>query len=222
MRGSVKSQDFKKFIKTIQNNIALIPDMIPNYAGRADALLNVHFPETLDAAKAGRKYLATEELFSLLLAAQLNREENQKLRTQAIRGDMEQLKDFISGLPFKLTNAQRRATWEIIQDMEQEIPMNRLLQGDVGSGKTMVAALSCFVAAMSGLQAAIMAPTEVLATQHAESLSQLFKDRLSIALLTGSTKHKPELKKHIKNGEVDLVIGTHALIADDRGLRNHE
>lgn len=220
MCGSVKSQDFKKFIKTIQNNIALIPDMIPNYAGRADALLNVHFPETLDAAKAGREYLATEELFSLLLAAQLNREENQKLRTQAIRGDMEQLKDFISGLPFKLTNAQRRATWEIIQDMEQEIPMNRLLQGDVGSGKTMVAALSCFVAAMSGLQAAIMAPTEVLATQHAESLSQLFKDRLSIALLTGSTKHKPELKKHIKNGEVDLVIGTHALITDDTEFKN--
>jgi ATP-dependent DNA helicase RecG len=220
MRGSVKSQDFKKFIKTIRNSIALIPDMIPNYAGRADALLNVHFPETLDAAKAGREYLATEELFSLLLAAQLNREENQKLRTQAIRGDMEQLKDFISGLPFKLTNAQRRATWEIIQDMEQEIPMNRLLQGDVGSGKTMVAALSCFVAAMSGLQAAIMAPTEVLATQHAESLSQLFKDRLSIALLTGSTKHKPELKKHIKNGEVDLVIGTHALITDDTEFKN--
>ncbi len=220
MRGSVKSQDFKKFIKTIQNNIALIPDMIPNYAGRADALLNVHFPETLDAAKAGREYLATEELFSLLLAAQLNREENQKLRTQAIRGDMEQLKDFIGGLPFKLTNAQRRATWEIIQDMEQEIPMNRLLQGDVGSGKTMVAALSCFVAAMSGLQAAIMAPTEVLATQHAESLSQLFKDRLSIALLTGSTKHKPELKKHIKNGEVDLVIGTHALITDDTEFKS--
>ncbi|MCR4753654.1 MAG: ATP-dependent DNA helicase RecG [Candidatus Saccharibacteria bacterium] len=220
MRGSVKSQDFKKFIKTIRNNIALIPDMIPNYAGRADALLKVHFPETLDAAKAGREYLATEELFSLLLAAQLNREENQKLRTQAIRGDMEQLKDFISGLPFKLTNAQRRATWEIIQDMEQEIPMNRLLQGDVGSGKTMVAALSCFVAAMSGVQAAIMAPTEVLATQHAESLSQLFKDRLSIALLTGSTKHKPELKKHIKNGEVDLVIGTHALITDDTEFKN--
>jgi ATP-dependent DNA helicase RecG len=220
MRGSVKSQDFKKFIKTIQNNIALIPDMIPNYAGRADALLNVHFPETLDAAKAGREYLATEELFSLLLAAQLNREENQKLRTQPIHGDMEQLKDFIGGLPFKLTNAQRRATWEIIQDMEQEIPMNRLLQGDVGSGKTMVAALSCFVAAMSGVQAAIMAPTEVLATQHAESLSQLFKDRLSIALLTGSTKHKPELKKHIKNGEVDLVIGTHALITDDTEFKN--
>ena len=219
-RGSIKSQDFKKFIKTIDNNIALIPDMIPNYPGRADALFNVHFPETVDAAKKGREYLATEELFSLLLAAKLNREENQKLRTQAIKGDMNKLKSFIDRLPFRLTNAQRRATWEIIQDMEQEIPMNRLLQGDVGSGKTMVAALSCFVAARAGFQTAIMAPTEVLATQHAESLSKLFGNQLSVALLTGSTKRKAELKKHIKSGEVDLVVGTHALITDDTEFKN--
>ena len=219
-RGSIKSQDFKKFIKTIENNIALIPDMIPNFPGRADALFDVHFPETLAAAKEGRDYLATEELFSLLLAAHLNREENQKLRTQAIHGDMKQLKKFIEKLPFKLTNAQRRATWEIIQDMEQEIPMNRLLQGDVGSGKTMVAALSCLVAAKAGFQAAIMAPTEVLAMQHAESLSKLFGKSINIALLTGSIKRKSELKKHIKNGEVDLIIGTHALITDDVEFQN--
>ena len=214
-RGSVKSQDFKKFMKTIENNIALIPDMIPNFAGRAEALFDVHFPETLEQARSGREYLATEELFSLLLAARLNREENQKLHTEPIKGDMEAFKAFISTLPFKLTNAQRRATWEIIQDMAEDIPMNRLLQGDVGSGKTMVAALSAFMAANAGFQTALMAPTEVLATQHAESLAKLFGDKLSVALLTGSTKHKDELKKHIKNGDVDLVIGTHALITDD-------
>ncbi len=219
-RGSVKSQDFKKYIKTIDNNIALIPDMIPNFPGRADALFNVHFPESLDEARAGREYLATEELFSLLLAARLNREENQKLRTSAIPSDLEALKSFIGKLPFKLTNAQRRATWEIIQDMAQEIPMNRLLQGDVGSGKTMVAALGAYVAAKAGFQTALMAPTEVLATQHAESLSKLFGAELNIALLTGSTKHKPELKKHIKAGDVDLVIGTHALITDDTEFHN--
>jgi len=219
-RGSVKSQDFKKFMKSIQNNIALIPDAIPNFEGRADALFNVHFPESMSAARDGRDYLATEELFSLLLAARLNREENQKLRTRPIHGNMSELKAFIAGLPFKLTNAQRRATWEIIQDMEQDIPMNRLLQGDVGSGKTMVAALSCFVAAKAGFQAAIMAPTEVLATQHAESLSKLFGSQLNIALLTGSTKRKPELKKHIKNGDIDLVIGTHAIITDDTEFKN--
>ena len=214
-RGSVKSQDFKKFMKTIENNIALIPDMIPNFEGRAEALFDVHFPETLEQARKGREYLATEELFSLLLAARLNREENQKLHTEPIKGDMEAFKAFIGTLPFKLTNAQRRATWEIIQDMAEDIPMNRLLQGDVGSGKTMVAALSAFMAANAGFQTALMAPTEVLATQHAESLVKLFGDKLSVALLTGSTKHKDELKKHIKNGDVDLVIGTHALITDD-------
>ena len=128
---------------------------------------------------------------------------------------MEEFNAFVEKLPFKLTNAQRRATWEIIQDMASDIPMNRLLQGDVGSGKTMVAALSAFAAAKGGYQTALMAPTEVLATQHAESLANLFKCQLSVALLTGSTKHKDELKKHIKAGEVDLVIGTHALITDD-------
>ena len=219
-RGTVKSPDFKKFIAGLRNQIALTPDMLPNYPGRAEALLDVHFPETIEQAKKGREYLAVEELFELLLAARLNREENQKLRTEPIKTDMAKFKDFVTRLPFKLTNAQRVATWEILQDMESDIPMNRLLQGDVGSGKTMVAALSAYAAAGAGFQTALMAPTEVLATQHAESLSKLFGDKLRIALLTGSTKRKPELKKHIKAGEVDLVIGTHALITDDTEFKN--
>lgn len=219
-RGSIKSPDFKKFMHALENQIALIPDMIPTYPGRADALLNVHFPETIAEAKSGREYLAVEELFSLLLAAKLNREENQKLKTSPIKTDMAKFKQFVEKLPFKLTNAQRLATWEIIQDMDSETPMNRLLQGDVGSGKTMVAALSAFAAKNAGFQTALMAPTEVLATQHAESLGKLFEGKLNVALLTGSTKHKTELKKHIKNGEVDLVIGTHALITDDTEFKN--
>ena len=214
-RGTLKSQDFKKFIKAIENQIALTTDMIPNFSSRAEALLNVHFPEDEKMAKDGRDYLATEELFCLLLASRLNRQQNEKLKTTPIKADIESLKRLIAGLPFKLTNAQRRATWEIIQDMAQETPMNRLLQGDVGSGKTMVAALSAYIAAKAGIQTALMAPTEVLATQHVESLSKTFGGELKIALLTGSTKHKEELKKHIKAGEVDLVIGTHALITDD-------
>ncbi len=219
-RGSIKSQDFKKFIKTLASQISLVPDMIPNFTGRAEALFDVHFPETNEQARKGREYLATEELFSLLLAAKLNREENQKLKTHPIECNLEALKALIAELPFPLTNAQRRSTWEIIQDMAQDTPMNRLLQGDVGAGKTMVAALSAFVAAKAGFQTALMAPTEVLATQHAESLAKLFGNKLSIALLTGSTKHKPELKKHIKNGDVDLIIGTHALITDDTVFHN--
>ena len=213
--GSLKSPDFKKFIGACKNQLALSDDMIPNLPGRADAFLSVHFPESEADAKKGRDYLAEEELFCLLLASRLNREENKRLKTEPIVADIEALKKFIATLPFKLTDAQRRATWEIIQDMASETPMNRLLQGDVGAGKTMVAALSAFVAAKAGFQTAIMTPTEVLAAQHAESLSKIFGKELSIALLTGSTKHKVELKKHIAAGEVDLVIGTHALITDD-------
>ena len=213
--GSLKSPDFKKFIAACKNQLALSDDMIPNLPGRADAFLSVHFPESEADAKKGRDYLAEEELFCLLLASRLNREENKRLKTEPIVADIEALKKFIATLPFKLTDAQRRATWEIIQDMASETPMNRLLQGDVGAGKTMVAALSAFVAAKAGFQTAIMAPTEVLAAQHAESLSKTFGKELRIALLTGSTKHKVELKKHIAAGEVDLVIGTHALITDD-------
>lgn len=214
-RGTVKTTDFRKYLKSIENQIALTPDMIPNFPGRADALLDVHFPEKQSQADDGREYLATEELFGLLLASKLNREENQKLRTAPIKCDLEIFKKQIAKLPFALTNAQRRSLWEIMQDMEKDIPMNRLLQGDVGSGKTMVAALSAFIAAKAGFQTALMAPTEVLATQHAESLNEIFGGELKIALLTGSTKHKPELKKHIANGDVDLVVGTHALITDD-------
>ena len=213
--GSLKSPDFKKFIGACKNQLALSDDMIPNLPGRADAFLSVHFPESEADAKKGRDYLAEEELFCLLLASRLNREENKRLKTEPIVADIEALKKFIATLPFQLTDAQRRATWEIIQDMASETPMNRLLQGDVGAGKTMVAALSAFVAAKAGFQTTIMAPTEVLATQHAESLSKTFGKELNIALLTGSTKHKVELKKHIAAGEVDLVIGTHALITDD-------
>ena len=213
--GSLKSPDFKKFIAACKNQLALSDDMIPNLPGRADAFLSVHFPESEADAKKGRDYLAEEELFCLLLASRLNREENKRLKTEPIVADIEALKKLIATLPFKLTDAQRRATWEIIQDMASETPMNRLLQGDVGAGKTMVAALSAFVAAKAGFQTAIMAPTEVLAAQHAESLSKTFGKELNIALLTGSTKHKVELKKHIAAGEVDLVIGTHALITDD-------
>lgn len=213
--GSLKSPDFRKFIGACKNQLALSDDMIPNLPGRADAFLSVHFPESEADAKKGRDYLAEEELFCLLLASRLNREENKRLKTEPIVADIEALKKFIATLPFKLTDVQRRATWEIIQDMASETPMNRLLQGDVGAGKTMVAALSAFVAAKAGFQTAIMAPTEVLAAQHAESLSKTFGKELNIALLTGSTKHKVELKKRIAAGEVDLVIGTHALITDD-------
>lgn len=219
-KGALKSNAIAKFVRTMKPHISDVPDMLPNYPGRAEALYNVHFPESAEDARVGREYLATEELFVLMLAAALNRKENQKLKAAAVDFDVEALKKVLVKLPFRLTNAQRRATWEIIQDMGGEEPMNRLLQGDVGSGKTLVAALSAFVVGRAGFQTALMAPTEILAMQHAESLNRILGKYLRIALLTGSTKHKTELKRHIKNGEVDLVIGTHALLTDDTEFRS--
>lgn len=222
--GELKSTNFAKFFTTLKPLFAAIPDFLP--AGitkipRSEALFRVHFPKTTEDARKGRNYLAFEELFTLLLASQFNREQNQKLISPVIKYQLAELKKLITKLPFKLTNAQRRVTWEIIQNLGQPTPMNRLLQGDVGSGKTLVATLAAFIAAKAGYQTALMAPTEILAAQHAETIyGFLKKSGLSVALLTGSTKHKPTLKKQIREGHVDLVIGTHALLTDDTVFHN--
>ena len=214
-RGTIHSSDFLKFFKSIKSQFAKVPDLMPNCPGRAEALFKVHFPESLADVVAGRNYLALEELFILLLASALNQQANSRLKAPSIQYNLSFLKSIISRLPFQLTNAQRRSVWEIIQDMQRDIPMNRLLQGDVGSGKTLVAALVAAIAGQAGYQSALMAPTEILATQHAESINQMFGSHLKIALLTGSTKQKAKLKAQIASGEVDMVIGTHAILTDD-------
>ena len=120
----------------------------------------------------------------------------------------------MDGLPFQLTPVQRRSAWEILQDFAGPAPMNRLLQGDVGSGKTVVAAIAAYQAAIDGYQTAIMVPTEVLATQHAATLSNLLSSMgISVALLTGSVKGKAraELLERLRDGQVQVLVGTHAL-----------
>lgn len=190
--------------------------------GRADALRSIHFPsERVDADQA-RERFAFEELFEMLLASQLNKQEHTKLKGWPIPFDAATVKGFVDRLPFSLTGAQKRAAWQILQDFESPHPMNRLLQGDVGSGKTIVAGLAALQAAHAGFQSAIMAPTEILASQHAETLSQLLEPQgLTVGLLTGSVKSKArqELLKRIAVGDVDVVIGTHALI--QKGVDYH-
>ena len=223
-KNSLKPLFFKKFIGKLRPNFASIPDLLPtdyapDFAGqgaRAAALYDVHFPETPEDVKKGKNYLAYEELFEFLLAARLNQQENQKLNAIKLPFNAENTKNLVKNLPFKLTQAQRIATWDILRDLEKPVPMNRLLQGDVGSGKTVVAALAAHQAAKSGHQTAILAPTAILASQHASGLSALLEPfGLKIALLTGATKQKASLKKQIKNGEIDIIIGTHALLTDD-------
>lgn len=216
--GALKSHDYKRLIEKSRDKFAEIPDLLPSVTPgtRRKALFYAHFPNSIKSANGARNYLAYEELFELILASKLNRRENEKLQATPVPFNANKIRKFVGSLPFRLTNAQRRATWEIFQDMEKSVPMNRLLQGDVGSGKTMVAALSAYEVVLAGHQVALLAPTAILATQHYEGLKQILEPLgVKVALLTGATKKKPELRQQIANGEIDLVIGTHAILTDD-------
>lgn len=220
----LKSQLVRKLLIELRPYVRVLPDPLPadivqsqNLLPYAEALLALHFPKTSDDVERARDRLAFDELFDLMLAAELNKKMNSQLQGWPIPFDKVAVQEFVAGLPFQLTDAQRRAAWEIIQDLERDIPMNRLLQGDVGSGKTVVAGLAARQAASAGFQSAIMAPTEILASQHAETLTTLLQPfGLTVGLLTGSVKGKAreELYKQIASGGVDVVVGTHALIQD--------
>ena len=221
--GALKSHDFQRLIGLSRDKFALIPDLLPTVKTgvRKDALFFAHFPNSLKSVQGARDYLAYEELFELILAAKLNQRENEKLRAAPILFRLEHIKEFLASLPVELTGAQKRAAWEIFQDMEKEAPMNRLLQGDVGSGKTMVAAMAAFMAVLSEKQVALLAPTAILASQHYEKLKQLLEPfKMTVALLTGATKDKKNLKENILNGRIDFVVGTHALLTDDTEFSN--
>lgn len=237
-KSAIKPRTFHKLLEGLRPTFSQIPDLLPftehcpsfiTPGARAEALYNSHFPEKPEDAEEGRKYLAYEELFELILAAKLNKQENQRLHSIPLKFNAKSTQAIVKNLPFQLTGAQRRATWEILQDLEKPTPMNRLLQGDVGSGKTIVAALAAAQATANGYQTALLAPTAILAAQHFESLSTLFQNLKRafpalkiprIALLTGATRGKGRLKQAIKAGAIDFVIGTHALITDDTGFKN--
>ncbi|HEY0965069.1 MAG TPA: ATP-dependent DNA helicase RecG [Candidatus Saccharimonadales bacterium] len=220
----LKSQVLRKILAELRPLITMLPETLPpeiviseKLVSYSDALLGMHFPSSVQDITKAKERLAYEELFQLLLASQLNREENIKLEGIAIPFDKRGVKQFVEKLPFALTNAQRLAAWEIIQDIEKPMPMNRLLQGDVGSGKTVVAGIAALSSARAGFQTALMAPTEILARQHAETLQDLLKPfDITVGLLIGSVKAKAReiLYGQIEKGEVDIVVGTHALIQD--------
>lgn len=180
------------------------------------AVRTIHFPGGKDAYDKARYRLAFEELFLLSLSLLLLKGRD-KGRTEAQIQCLD-MEPFYASLPFELTGAQKRAIGEILADMAGEVPMNRLLQGDVGSGKTMVAAAGCFAAFQGGFQSAIMAPTEILAAQHEETLKKVLEPLgLKVCLLTGSLskKQKEVLRAEIAAGSYDVVVGTHALVQKD-------
>jgi ATP-dependent DNA helicase RecG len=217
-----KSHQIRKVVKELLPLMQMLPETLPPELIKREKLFNInetlkniHFPEDAKALDAAKARISFEELLSLLVASVLNRQDNAKLKGHQVAFNKDFADAFVKALPFTMTGAQKRAVWEILQDFEKEQPMNRLLQGDVGSGKTAVAAMSAYMMARAGLQTAFMAPTEILATQHATGLANMLEPLgIRVALLVGSTKAKAkdELKARIKAGEIDIAVGTHALI----------
>jgi len=180
------------------------------------ALSQIHFPTDPESLQKAKDRLIFEELLLLQIGLLQLKGRNKGKTTAIITQDYTQ--EFFSSLPFEPTNAQKRVVQEAVEDMKKDEPMSRLVQGDVGSGKTAVAAAVAYTTAKNGMQTAFMVPTEILAKQHFETMSGFFKNtNIEIELLTGSTTtaNKRDIKEKIKNGYVDIIIGTHALIQND-------
>lgn len=227
LKGVVKQPTFRRWMRTALDEVVHeIPETLPlqlldayKLPVIAETLEMVHFPNSPEDVKQARRRVVYEELlhFQLKMAA-LKKVRKAAGKGIAIMYDLEKLKHFIASLPFELTGAQKRVVNELCAELKSPLRMNRLLQGDVGSGKTVVAAIALYAAITAGFQGALMAPTEILAEQHAETLAGWLEPAgVTVAFLSGSTKGKArrEIIARLENGEIDLLIGTHALIQPD-------
>ncbi len=222
----------KMISANVQQAISLIdeklPDPIPQSLRQKYslchlhyALCNIHLPADPAAMEIAKRRLIFEEFFTLALS--LASVKSRHTASTAFTCGNTEMEPFYSSLPFEPTGAQKRAIADILRDMSSPLPMNRLVQGDVGSGKTLVAAAGIYAACQNGFQAAMMAPTEILARQHYESMIKLLEPLgLKLQLLTGSmtAKEKTLAKQRILSGEANVIIGTHALISDDVTFEN--
>lgn len=222
----LKSSYIRKLVREAIWGMDEMPEHLPEWIIKekelisySSAVSSMHFPDDGEDLALARKRLGFEEVFQLSLAALLNKQEFSKGKALKIPFKEELAKDFVGKLPFHLTNAQRKVAWQIYQDMEKESPMNRLVEGDVGSGKTVVAAMAAIMAMEQGFQVALMAPTEILARQHAETLYKLLssvglEDKLSLLIGALKPKQKAEAHSRIADGSIGLIVGTHALISE--------
>ncbi|GAA0722833.1 ATP-dependent DNA helicase RecG [Clostridium malenominatum] len=228
LKEGLKNTTISKLIAEALNNIEVeenLPKWIlekHSFISLDKAIRNIHFPENKALLYEGRKRLKYQELFTYSLKTNMLKSvrNNNKGISFNISSSLNDLK---KQLPFDLTNAQSKALREILTDQKKDIIMNRLVQGDVGSGKTIIAIISSFNVIMNGYQVAFMAPTEILAHQHYEETTKILKNfNLNIKLLCGSTtsKEKEIIKKEIKEGTVHMVIGTHALLEDNVEFNN--
>lgn len=226
--GKLTSNAIAKVIKTALENLDTIPETLSrdirekyDLISLDDALRKIHFPASERDTYSARKRLIFEELLTLQLGL-LKLKGNKKKETP-LKIKEDYTDEFTALLPYRLTNAQQRAIGQCIKDMQGKYPMNRLLQGDVGSGKTAVGTGIIYTVIRNGYQAALMAPTEILAAQHFESISKMLDGTgIRISLLTGSVraKEKREIKSDLMDGKIDLLIGTHAIIQNDVEFHN--
>ena len=202
-----------------------LPQEIINQAGLIDlvpALIEVHFPTEAGKLKQAKARLAFDELFLLQAWSQLLRLDLSRQQASPLAFQEKEIKEFVVSLPFKLTSDQKKTAWEILRDLGRTEPMNRLLEGDVGSGKTLVALLAMYNTALNHRQSALMAPTEILAFQHYQTARELLAGRkVNIGLLTRTQKlfngeelAKPDFLSRVAGGEIDVIIGTHAMIQE--------
>jgi len=206
-----------------------IPDFLPpkiskkyDFLAFQEAIWQIHFPDSLELAEKAKKRFGFEELFELSLFVQRERLKLAKEKALAISIDVDLMKEFTKSLPYELTNAQKKSSWQILKDLEKPRPMNRLLEGDVGSGKTVVAAMAALNVAKAGYQSAFLAPTEILAKQHFKTINEVLKKfKLNVGLITGKESYsgskkitRRELLEKVTNKKVDILIGTHAIIQD--------
>lgn len=222
--AGLTSKALRKLIAQVLPTIQEMQDWLPESLREPNGLISIgealeriHFPESIEQISKSKKRLAFDELFFLLLQIQQSKRELATVSAPVCSADIELLKQFTESLPFTLTDSQRQASWQIVQDLLKPVPMNRLLEGDVGSGKTVVGAIAALATMKSGYKAVWMAPTEILARQHFDTC-QRFLEAFSIktALLTGSTS----VKVGGNVNEYDLVIGTQALIQDKVKFHN--
>ena len=220
------SKQIRKAIGNCRGLIRQLPETLPKWLvreqrliSRAEAVLAMHFPDDSEQLAEARRRLGFEEVFELSLASLLNKQELAADESLAINFDERLAQDFVRHLPFTLTDAQRKSVWQIYMDMQAEHPMNRLVEGDVGSGKTVVATMAAVMALRAGYQVAFMAPTELLARQHADTIHKLLEPlgmAKELTLLVGALTAAQKQKAHeaIASGAANFLVGTNALIQD--------
>ena len=221
----VKNNTLQMVIQEALQHFETCEDYIPeffldkyHFLGKKDSLFVIHSPQEEQLLKQAKLRLIYEEFFIFMLKINFLKIKNSKRLGIAKQIDEEKLELFMNSLPFLLTEDQKKAVDECLQDLKSKKRMNRLIEGDVGSGKTIVATIVMFASATSGYQSALMAPTEILATQHFQSIKNLVEPfNIQVGLLVGKSKKKEHqmMLEQIKNGEIDIIIGTHALLSED-------